>query len=127
MAIRTELTVRLQNNPGAAARICQGLADDRVNILAVQLESGGVLRLIVDNPLHASALLRERRMQVEEREVLYTVLPNDPGAIGRLARQLAESGINIEYLYASAVDGGPMASVVIGVPDAPRASMLAGI
>lgn len=127
MAIRTELSVRLQNTPGAAGKVCLHLAEDRVNILAMQLEHGGVLRLLVDNPLHAAGILRERKMQVEEREVLYTIVPNDPGVMGRVAKLLADAGVNIEYLYSTAVEGHPMASIVIGVPDAVKASALAGI
>ncbi len=127
MAIRVELTLRLQNTPGAAARVCTFLSDERVNILAFQLEAAGLLRLLVDNPLHAAALLRERRMQVEEREVLYTAIPNGPGALGRLAQLLADAKINVEYLYCTAVEGHPMASVVIGVPDAQVASVASGI
>jgi hypothetical protein len=127
MAIRTELTLILENRPGAAARVFQGLADDRINIVAMQLEHGGMLRLLVDNPLHAAELMRERRMRVEQREVLYTVVPNDPGVLGRMAKLLADAGVNIEYLYSTAVEGHPMASVVIGVPDAVKASAASGI
>jgi hypothetical protein len=127
MAIRTELTLRLQNTPGAAARICQHLADDRINILAMQLEHNGVMHLLVDNPLHAAALLRERRLQIEERDVLYTIVPNDAGALARMAKLLADAGVNVEYLYSTVIEGHHMASIVIGVPDAARASSLAGI
>ena len=58
MAIRTELTLRLQNTPGALARLCQALADERVNVLAMNLESSGVLHLVPENPVHAAGLLR---------------------------------------------------------------------
>jgi hypothetical protein len=127
MAIRVELTLRLQNSPGTAAKICGYLSSERVNILAFQLESVGILRLIVDNPVHAAALLREQKVQVEERDVLYTTLPNDPGALNRLARLLAEAKVNVEYLYCTAVESTPMAAVVIGVPDAQKASQASGI
>lgn len=127
MAIRTELILRLQNTPGAAAKVCMFLSDERVNILAFQLESAGILRLLVDNPLHAALLLREQRMQVEERDVLYTMVPNGPGALGRLAKLLADAKVNVEYLYCTAVEGHPMATVVLGVPDAQKASLASGI
>lgn len=127
MAIRVELTLRLQNTPGAAAKVCAFLSDERVNILAFQLEAVGILRLIVDNPLHAASLLRERRLQVEEREVLYTAIPNSPGALSRLSALLADAKINVEYLYSTALDAQPMAAVVIGVPDAQAASAASGI
>ncbi|HSP92187.1 MAG TPA: hypothetical protein VLN08_14830, partial [Vicinamibacterales bacterium] len=81
MAIRTELTLVIENKPGAAARVFKGLADDRINIVAMQLEHTGLLRLVVDNPLHAAELMRERKIKVDERDVLYTVMPNGPGAL----------------------------------------------
>ena len=127
MAIRVELTLRLQNTPGAAAKVCSFLSQERINVVAFQLESVGILRLLVDNPLHAASVLREQRMQVEEREVLYTVLSNGPGALTGLARLLAEAKVNVEYLYCTAVEGHPMAAVVIGVPDAQKASVASGI
>jgi hypothetical protein len=127
MAIRTELSFRLQNSPGAFARVNQLLDQEHLNILALTLEAGGVLRLIVDNPLHAAGILREHQYRVEEHEVLYVSLPNDPGALAAVARMLASASINVEYAYASAVEGHGMAAAVVGVADAPRASAAAGL
>jgi len=93
----------------------------------MQLEHTGLLRLVVDNPLHAAELMRERKIKVDQRDVLYTVMPNDPGALGRAAKLLADAGVNVEYLYTTAVEGHQMAAVVIGVPDAMKASAAAGI
>ncbi len=126
MAIRTELTVRVQNMPGALGRLCQVLADERVNILALSLEPAGTLHLLVDNPVHGAGLLRDRHYQVSERDVLYTTVPNAPGALARVASMLAAEGVNLEYIYVTTVDGQPMAAIVAGVPDAARASAAAG-
>ena len=79
MAIRTELTLRLKNTPGALARLCQALADEKVNVLAMNLESSGVLHLVAENPVHAAGLLRSRDYTLEERDVLFIQLPNRPG------------------------------------------------
>ena len=98
MAIRTELTLVIENKPGAAARVFKGLADNRINIVAMQLEHRRLLRLLVDNPLHAAELMRERKIKVDQREVLYTVMPNDPGVLGRMAMLLADAGVNVECL-----------------------------
>lgn len=127
MAIRTELSVRLQNSPGALGRICQSLSEERVNILALSLEGGGTLRMVVDNPLHAAGTLEERQYMVEQRDVLYIQLPNDPGAMDKAARMLTNAGINIEYAYGSALEDDEMAAIVVGVDDAQRASMAAGV
>ena len=127
MAIRTELTLRLQNSPGTLARVCQVVADERINIVALNLAGPLVVRLVVDNPVHAAAVLREHHYQVEEREVIYTTTANDPGALLRITRLIAEAGVNLEYLYATSLEGQAMASVVVGVPDAERASAAAGL
>ena len=79
MAIRTELTLRLENTPGALARLCQTLADEKVNLLALNLEGSGVLHLVPENPVHAAGLLRSRDYVLEERSVLYVQLPSAPG------------------------------------------------
>jgi hypothetical protein len=127
MAIRSELTVRVQNMPGALGRLCQVLAEERVNILALSLEPSGTLRLLVDNPVHAAGLLRDRHYHVEERDVIYTVAPNGPGSLARIAALLASEGVNLEYLYVTTVEDQSMAGVVAGVPDAARASAAAGL
>ncbi len=127
MAILRELTVRLANSPGALSRVGQVLGGERVNMLAMSVDQSGALRMIVDNPLHAAGTLREQHYQVDERDVLYATVPNEPGALGRVAKMLADAGINLEYAYASGLDRIPMVAVVLGVQDAQRASAAVGI
>jgi hypothetical protein len=127
MAIRTEISLRLGNSPGALARVCHQLSREHVNIIALHLESSGRLRLVADNPLHAAGLLRDHGEEIEQRDVLYVTLPNSPGAGSQAARLLGDAGVNIEYAYSAAVEGAPMAAVVFGVADAQRASAAAGM
>ena len=127
MAIRTELSLRLQNSPGALNQVCQCLVDARVNILALTVEAGGTLRMVVDNPLHAAGTLEERQYSVEQRDVLFVQLSNDPGALEQTARMLASADVNVEYTYGSVFEDQVMSAIVVGVEDAQRASMAAGI
>ena len=127
MAIRTELNLRLPNSPGSLSRVCHVLAIERVNLIALCLEGNGTLRMVVDNHLHAVATLREQHYQVEERDVLYATMPNQPGSLARAVRLVADGGVNLDYAYASGVENDPMVGVVMGVPDAMRASAAAGI
>ena len=127
MAILKELTVRLANSPGALGRVAQLLGHERINMLAMSVDPTGALRLVVDNPLHAAGSLREQHYQVDERDVLYAIVPNDPGSLGRVVKQIGDAGINLDYAYASGIDRVPMVAVVIGVPDAQRASAATGI
>jgi len=127
MAIRTELSLRLQNSPGALGGICRALSDEHVNILAMSVDAAGQLRLVVDNHVHAGAVLRERHHTVTERSVIVLALSNAPGALGVALKLVADAGINVDYLYGGTAEGGSSASVVLGVEDALRASAAAGV
>ena len=80
--IRTELALPLPNSPGALAGVCRLLSAERVNVLAMALETGGQLRFVVDNHVHGGAVLREHHHQVTEREVLVTAVPEHAGLAG---------------------------------------------
>jgi hypothetical protein len=128
MAIRTELSLRLPNSPGALAQVCAALGDERVRVLALHLESSGVLRLIVDNPVRAAGVLRERRHDVAEKDVAVIVTSNAPGSLAAVLSLVRDAGVNIEYAYgATSSESAGTAFAVLGVDDAIRAGAAAGI
>ncbi len=127
MAIRTELNLRLPNSPGALAGVCRLLSDERINILAMTLESGGQLRLVVDNHVHGGAVLREHHHQVVERNVVLLLVPNGPGGLASTLRLMSDVDVNVEYAYGGGAEGSASASVVVGVDDAERAAAAAGV
>ena len=125
--IRTELSLRLGNSPGALAGVSRLLSDERVNILAMMLEAGGQLRLVVDNHVHGAAVLRDHHHQVTERSVIVTSVPNTAGALAPTLKLVADADVNIEYAYGGSAEGAPIATIVIGVADAQRAAAAAGV
>ena len=127
MSIRTELNLRLPNSPGALAGVCRALFDERVNVLALSLDTAGHVRLVVDNHVHAAGALRDLHYEVAERPVLVVSVSNDPGALASVLARVTDEGINLEYAYASAPDASLAASVVLGVEDAQRASTALGV
>lgn len=127
MAIRTELNLKLPNSPGALNDVCRVLAEERVRIHALMLEQGGTLRLVVDNPVRAAGALRERRHAIDERDVVVASLSNAPGALVPVLALVRDAGVNVEYAYSAAPESPQTAIVVLGVNDAARASMAAGL
>ena len=125
MGIRTELTLRLPNSPGAAALVCRLLADQRVNILAMALDAGGRLHLILDNHVRGVGVLRGGHHRVTERDVLYIAVPQGPGGLAPVLKMVGDAGVNIDYAYgADAKEGGV---AVIGVDNAQRAAAATGL
>jgi hypothetical protein len=100
-----QFSVFLVNRPGVLAHTCDALAKAKVNILAFTLMDSaeqGVLRVVADDEQATRDTLRRLGAQFVESEVLLVDLPNRPGALAKVARELAEAKINIEYAYASA-------------------------
>jgi hypothetical protein len=125
--IRIELSLRLANSPAALAGVCRLLSNEHVNILAMALESGGQLRMVVDNHVHAAAMLREHHHTVTERNVIVTAVPNAAGSLAPMLKLVSDARINVEYAYGGGSEGSPTASIVLGVDDAERASAAAGV
>jgi hypothetical protein len=127
MGIRTELSLRLPNSPGALAGVCRALADERIGIVAMSLGAAGQVRLVVDNPVRALGVLRAGRHQVTEREVLFVAMTGGAGMLAPILGLISDAGINLEYAYGGAGDSRTSGAIVLGVDDAMRAAAAAGV
>lgn len=127
MAIVKQLSVQLENKPGALAQLCSELARYAVNIQAVMVPEAketGTLRLVVNQQETARRVLGELRLKYTEQDVLAVKLSDRPGALGRATRKLAEHSINIEYAYGSIMKGAERAMIILGVSDPEKAAKL---
>ena len=123
--IRTELHLRLPNSPGALASVMAALDDERIRVLACSVERGGDARLVVDNVERAHALLTDRHIRAEKRDVIVATVA--PRSVGALLESVAAAGINVEYACMSSLDADGAVAVVLGVDDAMQAAAKAGI
>jgi len=126
MPTSKELNIRTENKPGTLGKLCQTLADQRVNILAFQAVSAdgnSSVRIVVDNPTTAKKVLDSEHLTYTETEVAQARLPNRPGELAHAASQLGGSNINIEYAY-SGLDSTNSPVVFFGVKDAGKAAMV---
>ncbi len=127
MAIAKQLTVMLENRPGALAEVCSELARLAVNIHALQSDSGQPIvgvRLVVSRPDVAKRVCEAMNLKYVEEEVLTVRVGDRPGSLGRITRKLAEKEINIDYAYGSVARGSTQALIVMGVSDLAAAARL---
>lgn len=99
-----DLTVRLQNRPGALAEMGEALGRAGVSIEgggAFAIDGGGLAHFLVADPTVARAALEGAGIEVlADRAVLVQRLDQArPGQLGRLARRMADAGVNIDVLY----------------------------
>ena len=128
MPIAKELTVILEDRPGTLGKLCQALADHKVNIVALQsisCEGKGMVRLVVDQPTLAHAALDLEQLSYREEEVAQAKFLHRPGQLARAASRLGDAHIDIEYAYSGADPITNTPVVIFGVvPVATAASIL---
>ena len=99
-----DLAIRLENRPGALAEMGEALGNAGVSV-----EGGGaflfngeaIAHFLFDDAAAARKALEEKGITVlEDREVLVQKLKQDqPGQLGKIARLMADAGVNIEVIY----------------------------
>ena len=99
-----QLTVALENRPGMLTRTAGILAAARINVRALScldtLEHSS-LRLVLDRPDDARALLQAAGYFVVEADVIELELRDTPGVLEKLAHTLSGVGVNVDYCYGS--------------------------
>ncbi len=127
METAKQLSVLVQNEPGALAALCQSLAHARVNILAicvVESAEHGIVRLVLDNPkAGAKAITRSGRLHTES-DVFILRLANKPGVLADVATRLAEHELNVKYVYGGAEAEGTHSFVVLATDKMDKAAGL---
>jgi len=97
-----QISVFLENKPGKLAEMTQLLSSHNINMRALYLSETkdyGIARIIVDNVLEATTVLREGNFIANLTSVLAFEVPNEPGALNHLLAVFSDIGLNIEYLY----------------------------
>jgi hypothetical protein len=98
------LTIALENRPGALADVGDALGRAGVSVEgggAFVINGQGVAHFLFQDGTAAREALKAVSIRVlEERDVLVQRLNQaEPGQLGKISRQMAEAGVNIEVLY----------------------------
>jgi hypothetical protein len=98
-----DLTVHLENRPGALAEVGEALGSAGVNVGGVAaMASGGdsLAHLLVEDSESAQAALSSAGIDVASlQEVVVVAVEDEPGVLGKVCRQAAEAGINLTLTY----------------------------
>jgi hypothetical protein len=99
-----DLAIALENRPGALAEMGEALGGAGVSVEGggvFVVDGVGVAHFLVGDASAARVALEAAGIRVvAEREVLVQKLRQDePGQLGKIARRMAEAGVNIEVQY----------------------------
>ena len=111
-----DLTIDIENKPGALADVAAAISDAGVNVAAATCVGPGQraeLHILVPHAEAARHLLAISHVAVtREREVVVVDVEDRPGVLADLARRVAKAGVNIDLLYVATRN-----RVVFGAPD----------
>jgi len=98
-----DLTVIMDDQPGKLADLGEATGRAGVNIagLCAMVGDGkGFIHILVEDGAAARQALEQAGIGVaDEREAIVVDLHDKPGAMGEVARDLAEAGVNIDVAY----------------------------
>jgi hypothetical protein len=97
-----QLSVFIANEAGRVSEVTKALGEADINIRGFSVSDTadyGVLRLIVDQPVRAHEVLQGAGFKVKDAGVICVDLPDHPGGLASVLKIVAESGVNIEYVY----------------------------
>lgn len=103
----SDLQVVLEDRPGELARVGEALGNAGINIEGVAafgFEGRGVIHVLVEDAAAARSALESGGISVSgEAEAIVMELPGEaatrPGELGRMARKVADAGVNFEAVY----------------------------
>jgi hypothetical protein len=119
-----QFVVQLKNEPGAMATLAEALAARGVDLRAIgggsMGDSGHVIMTTADDET-ARAILEDGGYVYIEGESILAEVDDKPGGMARLARALADAGVNIEgHLFLGRWGDRAMFTFVVDKPEIAR-------
>ncbi len=118
----TQLSLFVENRPGALNDVCRTLKENDINISTLSLADTkyfGILRLLVKEHDKAKKILEAAGFVVKTTEVLAIPVDNCPGGLAQLLDTL--KGCQVEYMYAFASELHDKAVMVFRFADPDKA------
>ena len=99
-----DLAIRLENRPGALAEMGETLGRAGISVEGgggFVIDGKGIAHFLFEDAAAARKVLEAKGITVlDDREVLIQRLKQEqPGQLGKIARMMADAGVNIEIMY----------------------------
>ena len=97
-----QISIFLENKYGTLTEILMLLAEANIRIIAATVADTseyGILRIIVNDPQRAYALLKEHNVSANLSDVLAIVTHSEAAGFARTLQAFTKAGLTIEYMY----------------------------
>lgn len=122
-----QVSVYLDNRPGSLSEAMAQLDKNQIRIFAMSIADAGefgLVRMIAENPEKATKILEDvdyNLAKSRKNTQVTAVFITDEDKISKITKILADSSINIEYAYSSAVHVDGKIALILRVSDVENA------
>jgi len=117
-----QITVFLENQTGRLAEVARILKRKNINLQGfstTEARDYGILRLVVSDTQEARESLKEAGFTTHVADVICVRVKDEPGELLKILELLAESNINVNYIYVIA-----QTRIVLSVKDTEKAEQV---
>lgn len=97
-----QLSVFLENKPGALSLPIKLLAKARINLITLALadtQQFGILRVVVKDWEKAKSLLEAEGILVKVTDIVAVEVADEPGGLAKILETVEKAKVNVEYMY----------------------------
>ena len=115
-----QLSLFVENRPGALSEVCRVLKDAGVNIYAMSVADTsefGILRLLLDNITKGNDALKDAGFVTKATDVLAVSVPDCAGGLSGVFEKTDALGLSVEYMYAVSFSKSDQAVIIFRFDD----------
>ena len=112
---KKQISFTIPNKVGLLFEVTGAIAGAKVNIGAIcayEMEDTAYFMLTTDSNAKAKKALAALGFGIEEKDVVEVEMANKPGELEKIAKKIADVGIDIEYMYGTTGVGKTAACVL---------------
>jgi len=111
-----QLLIKVDNNVGTLAEVSSIISSSGINFLAIcayAVDNNGMIMFVCNNHKRAVKILKEKKYNVREEEIVMFTLDNKPGALLSVTQRISECKIDLTLLYGSVEQKGKKSRIVL--------------
>jgi hypothetical protein len=103
-----QLSFTIPNRAGLLSEVSAAISGSKVNInsiCAYEMENNAYFMLTTESNVKAKKALAKLGIEIKEEDVITVEMPNRAGELEKVAKKIADAGINISYVYGTTGTG----------------------
>lgn len=103
-----QLSFSMPDRAGLLSEVTNAVSGAKVNITAIcayGMENTAYFMMTTESNAKAKKALSPLGVEIKEEDVVAVEMPNKVGELQKVAKRIADAGINIEYMYGTTSTG----------------------